>query len=62
MEIVNGYACLNCSEAALAKRNIDPAKGLQGTRTEEIQRAQERKAIDELRSDGARGRQINLTA
>ena len=25
IETVNGYVCHNCSDAALAKRNIDPA-------------------------------------
>lgn len=25
MEIVNGYVCRDCSDVALAKRNIDPA-------------------------------------
>ncbi len=26
MEMVNGFPCRNCADAALAKRNIDPAK------------------------------------
>jgi hypothetical protein len=25
MELVNGYVCRDCSDVALAKRNIDPA-------------------------------------
>jgi hypothetical protein len=26
MEIVNGYVCRNCTDVALAKRGVDPAK------------------------------------
>ena len=31
MQIVNGYVCQNCSDVALAKKDIDPAHPDQGT-------------------------------
>jgi hypothetical protein len=26
MEVVNGYPCFNCTDVALAKRNVDPTR------------------------------------
>jgi hypothetical protein len=69
MEIVNGYPCRDCGEAELAKRNIDPAKGLLGTRLAE----QERRAAERVEPpleaqvlppspDPARGRLVDIAA
>ena len=30
IQIVNGYACLNCSDVAEARRGVDPAQGPDG--------------------------------
>ncbi len=30
LQIVNGYACLNCSDVAEARRGVDPAQGPSG--------------------------------
>jgi len=64
MQMVNGYACLNCSDTELAKHGIDPAKGLAKTRAEEAAAAAEKRraAVDAPLAAGPRGRVINLQA
>ena len=70
MDIVNGYACRDCSDVALATRNVDPAKGVEGTREAERRARAEREAAvkpadpgaNAPLSDGPRGRVVNLAA
>ena len=53
MEIVNGYVCRNCSDVAMAKKNIDPVNP-QAHQREEAQRleAQQRQAQAPAKIDG----------
>ena len=66
MQIVNGYPCVNCSDTELAKRGVDPAKGVAKTRLEEAAAAAAaKKQAVTARADaplaaGPRGRAVNL--
>ena len=70
MDIVNGYACRDCSDVALAQRNVDPAKGVDGTREAERRARAEREMAatpagpdaNAPLSEGPRGRVVNLAA
>jgi hypothetical protein len=60
MEIVNGYPCLNCSDVAKAKRNIDPAANpLQQAQTQD-KRPSATLGVNQPLAAGVRGTQVNV--
>jgi hypothetical protein len=68
MQIVNGYACLTCSDVAKAKRGIDPsANPLQAAQGDKpgqnkgtAQGAKDASGVNQPLASGARGTQVNV--
>jgi hypothetical protein len=62
---VNGYPCSNCADEVLAKRQIDPRQGLQGTELEaraEREREQTQLGVNAPQAGAAVGSRLNLYA
>ncbi|MEY4544689.1 MAG: hypothetical protein RL685_884 [Pseudomonadota bacterium] len=65
MRSVNGFPCLNCADEVLAKRQIDPREGLQGTQLQErAESERERTAlgVNAPQSGAAIGARLNVYA
>jgi len=60
MEIVHGYACLNCSDVAKAKRNIDPAAGPLQQMQKQDKRPDATLGVNQALAAGVRGTQVNV--
>ena len=66
MEIVNGYVCLTCADAAKAKRHIDPSgKGpgpelATGSKLPPVNEADEKTGLNSPLATGPRGTRVNL--
>jgi hypothetical protein len=68
MQIVNGYACLNCSDVAKAKRGIDPSanplQAVQGDKPGQnkgtAQGAKDALGVNQPLAAGVRGTQVNV--
>ena len=60
MEIVNGYPCLNCSDVAKAKRNIDPAAGPLQQMQKQDKRPEPALGVNQPLAAGVRGKQVNV--
>ena len=65
MSSVNGYACANCADEALAKRHIDPTQSevqLQVQGRAERERLQPQLGVNAPQAGAATGSQLNLYA
>jgi hypothetical protein len=65
MSSVNGYACANCAEEALAKRNIDPSKSpveIQVEARATRERLRPRLGLNAPQAGAATGSRLNLYA
>ncbi|HVZ36338.1 MAG TPA: hypothetical protein VG963_28110 [Polyangiaceae bacterium] len=65
MSSVNGYACTNCADEALAKRHIDPGKSevqMQAEARAERERRQPELGVNAPRPHAATGSRLNLYA
>jgi len=65
MASVNGYACANCAEEALAKRHIDPHRSsvqLQAEAREQHARRQPELGVNAPQTGAATGSRLNLYA
>ena len=62
MQIVNGYACLNCSDVAKAKRGIDPAADPLQQLPKQDKRPPQAQTLgaNQPLAAGARGTQVNV--
>ncbi|MEY2931581.1 MAG: hypothetical protein RL033_2330 [Pseudomonadota bacterium] len=65
MRYVNGLPCVNCADEVLAKRQIDPRKGVQGTQLEaraEREREQLELGVNAPQAGAAVGSRLNVYA
>jgi hypothetical protein len=65
MSSVNGYACANCADEALAKRHIDPSKSgvqIQAEARTERERRQPQLGVNAPQTGGALGSRLNVYA
>jgi hypothetical protein len=63
MSSVNGYACANCADEALAKRHIDPSKSavqLQVEARAQRERRQPQLGVNAPQVGAATGSRLNL--
>jgi hypothetical protein len=65
MSSVNGYACANCADEALAKRHIDPGKSAVQVQVEartERERRRPELGVNAAQAGAATGSRLNLYA